>query len=141
LHFPAECRQLLGKASSCKQENVMAFLSERIAVTALRWLARTMGTALLILIVAFAIGEGVPNPLRGSLTEMLCHVAMLTMFVGQIVAWKWEGIGGGLIVGGFFLFIIANHGVRLNAVFVPWPATGMLYQICWWRTLKAKELS
>ena len=116
----------------------MVFLSKRIAVTVLRWMARTMGTALLVLIVAVAIGEGVPNPLRGSLTEMLCHVAMLTMIVGQIVAWRWEGIGGGLIVGSFVLFAIVNHGVPFNVVFVPWLVTGMLYQVCWWRTSRAK---
>ncbi len=95
-----------------------------------------MGTALLALIVCFAIGEGVPNPLRGSLPEILCHVAMLSMIAGQLVAWKWEGIGGGLIVGSFVLFAIANNGVRLNIVFVPWLASGMLYQVCWWRTLR-----
>ena len=56
---------------------------------------------------------------------MLCHAAMLTMIAGQIAAWKWEGIGGGLIVGSFVLFALANHGVPLNIVFVPWLAAGI----------------
>ncbi len=116
----------------------MTFSSVHIALTVLRWMARTLGTVLLILIVAFAIGEGVPSPLAMSLRENLLSVALLAMVVGQIVAWRWEGIGGGLILLGFILFAIVNHGVPLNIVFVPWIATGMLYQVCWWRTSRAK---
>ena len=54
------------------------------------------------------------------------------MIAGQIAAWKWEGIGGLLILGGFGLFAIVNHGVPLNVVFGPWLATGLLYSACWW---------
>jgi hypothetical protein len=101
-------------------------------------MARTMGTALVVLVAAFAIGEGVPNPLHGSMAVNLCHLAMLSMLVGQIVAWRWEGVGGPLILGGFVLFAVVNRGVPLNIVFAPWLATGMFYQICWWRTIKAE---
>ena len=106
----------------------MAFFSERLTVAVLRWTARVVGVALLGLIVAFAIGEGVPNPLRGSLRENLLTAGLLTM-----VAWKWEGIGSLLILGGFALFAIVNHGVSLNVVSGPWLVTGLLYLICWWR--------
>jgi hypothetical protein len=58
------------------------------------------------------------------------------MIVGQVVAWKWVGIGGFLILGGFALFSIVNHGVSLNIVFGPWLVTGLLYLVCWWRTPK-----
>ena len=56
------------------------------------------------------------------------------MIIGQIVAWKWEGIGSLLILGGFALFGFVNHGVALNVVTEAWLATGLLYLICWWRT-------
>jgi hypothetical protein len=107
------------------------------AATILRWIARILGTLLLITIAAFAIGEGVPNPLHGSTAENLLTTAFLTMIVGQIAAWKWEGIGGLLIMGGFGLFAIVNHGVPLNVVFGPWLVTGLLYLACWW--LKGKK--
>mgnify|MGYP000876044226 CR=1 FL=1 len=115
----------------------MMDLTERRITTAIRWTARTIGIALLALIAAFAIGEGVPNPLRGSSSEKLCHVAMLAMLVGQIVAWRREGIGGLVILGGFTLFAVVNHGVPLNIVFGPWLLTGVLYLVCWWREPKA----
>jgi hypothetical protein len=99
----------------------MAFLDQRLMVATLRWAARIIGTALLVLIAALAIGEGgVPG------------VALWLMLIGQVVAWKWEGIGGLLILGGFALFAIMNHPFRFNIVFGSWPVSGLLYLICWW---------
>ena len=34
----------------------------------------------------------------------LLFAAMLTMMVGLVIAWKWEGIGGLLIPGGLAFF-------------------------------------
>ncbi len=101
--------------------------------TIARWTARINGALILALILALAIGEGVPNPLHGSIRENLLTVAMLTMIVGQIVAWKWERIGGLLVLGAFVLFAVVNHRVPLNIVFVPWLLTGLLYLACGWR--------
>lgn len=111
--------------------------TERRIVAVVRWTARTIGIAILGLIVVFAIGEGIPSPLAMSLRENLLSVALLPMIVGQIVAWRWEGVGGGLILFGFILFAIVNHGVPLNIVFGPLLATGLLYLTCWWRKPKA----
>ena len=110
---------------------------ERRIITVLRWTARAIGTALLGLIAVFAVGEGVPNPLHESFRENLLGVGILTMLIGQVVAWKREGIGSLLILGGFVLFSIVNPGIRLNPSLVvvgPWLVTGLLYLICWWRT-------
>jgi hypothetical protein len=62
---------------------------------------------------------------------------MLTMIVGQVVAWKWEGVGGLLVLGAFVLFAVVNHGVPLNVVFGPWLLTGLLYLACGWMKSKA----
>ncbi len=101
-------------------------------LTVARWTARLLGTAILVLIVAFAIGEGLPNPLAQPLAVNLLFAAMLTMMVGLVLAWKWEGIGGLLILGGLAFFAIVNHGVPLNIIFVPWLLTGLLYLGCGW---------
>jgi hypothetical protein len=119
-----------------RRANHMKTLTERRIVTVVRWTARTIGIALLGLIAAFAIGEGVPNPLRGSLPEHLLTIGFHAMIIGQTVAWKWEAIGSLLILGGFALFAIVNHGVPLNVVYGPWLVTGLLYLVCWWRTPK-----
>jgi hypothetical protein len=104
-----------------------------LALTTVRWAPRVIGILLLLVIAQIAIGEGVPNPLHGSVAENLLTTAFLGRIVGQIAAWKWEGVGGGLIVVGFALFCIVNHGVPLiNIVLGPWLLTGLLYLGCWW---------
>jgi NADH:ubiquinone oxidoreductase subunit 2 (subunit N) len=94
-----------------------------------------VGTAILALIVAFAVGEGLPNPLNQPLDVILLSVAMLTMVVGLVMAWRWERIGGLLVLGGLAFFAIVNHGVQLNVVFGPMLVVGLLYSGCgwWWR--------
>jgi hypothetical protein len=72
-----------------------------------------------------------------SLPVALGTVTLLTMLIGQIAAWKWEGVGGGLIVGSFALFAVVNHGVPMNIVFAPWLLTGLLYLGCGWLKSKA----
>jgi hypothetical protein len=113
-------------------------VNKRPMVSVIRWTARIIGAALLGLICVLAIGEGarnLHNPLQGSFREDLFGVGILMMLIGQVAAWKWEGIGSLLILGGFAMFAIVNHGVPLiNVVFGPWLVTGLLYLICWWRT-------
>jgi hypothetical protein len=132
-------RRRSGRVTSSVDDgrNRKKVLPERRIITVVRWTARIIGIAILGLIVALAIGEGVPNPLRGSFREHLLGIGILTMLIGQIVAWRWEGIGSLLILGGFALFAIVNHGVPVNVVFGPWLVTGLLYLISWWRTPKA----
>lgn len=107
-------------------------------LAAAKWSARVVGTGILALIVILAIGEGV-HPVRmfESLRVGLLTVAMLTMIVGQIAAWKWEGIGGGLILGSYVLFAVVNHGIPFNLVFGPWLLTGLIYLACGWRRTRA----
>lgn len=119
----------------------MAAFNEHFVVTVLPWVARVIGIALLVEIAAFAIGEGVPHPLGGSLPENLLTLGFLTMIVGQVVAWKWEGIGSLLILGGFGLLAVVNLETRpsvlFNPIFGPWLLTGLLYLACWWRRPRA----
>jgi hypothetical protein len=103
---------------------------ERQILTVLRWAARVVGTLILLLIAAFAIGEGFPSPFHGPLAERLLFAALTTMIVGLIVAWKWEGIGGSLILGGLAFFAVVNHGVPLNSVFAPMLFAGLLNLGC-----------
>ena len=114
----------------------MAAFDERLVLIVARWTGRVIGTAILALIVAIAVGEGLPNPFTQPLDVNLLSVAMLAMITGLIVAWKWEGVGGLLILGGLGFFAAVNHGVRLNVVFGPMLLTGLLFLFCWWRTPK-----
>lgn len=118
----------------------MADLDERLAETMVRCAARAMSTAVLLLILAFAIGEEVPNPVTLSLQENLLFAAMLTMMTGLVVAWKREGTGGLLILGGWAFFAVVNQGIPLNVVFGPILLAGLLFLLCWWRTRRMVRL-
>jgi hypothetical protein len=115
----------------------MNYFTERRILAVVRWTARILGGLLLALIATLAIGEGVPNPTLMSLRENLLGIAFQAMIIGQIVAWKWKGIGSFLILGGFALFAVVNPGFRgMWLVPAPWLATGLLYLVCWWRRTK-----
>ena len=107
-------------------------INERTILAVARWFTRIVGTAIIALIVALAVGEGVSNPLATPIREQLLSIALVTMIVGLVAAWKWEGIGGLLILGGWVLFAVVNHGIRLNLVFGPMFLVGLLYLGCWW---------
>lgn len=109
----------------------MDLLAEHWVVVISRWTARTIGIPLFGLLVVLTLGEGVPNPLTASLRDNLFGAVVLTMLFGLILAWKWEGVGGLLILGGLVLFATANEPFLLNIVFTPWLVTGLLYLVCW----------
>jgi len=107
---------------------------------ALRWMARIIGTLVVLLAGALAVGEGVPNPFHQPTSVNLLSLALVTMLAGQVVAWWREGIGGALVLAGFAGFAIINHGIKLNAVFAFLPLTGLLYLFCFFVQCRGKRL-
>jgi len=107
-------------------------------VTAVRWIARVLSVLLLGLMIALAIGEAKPEHLR----EMALGYALFTILVGLVLAWKWEGLGSLLILGGFAVFALVNWSIRtlqpypLHNPFFGFLITGLLFSFCWWKTRK-----
>ena len=109
-----------------------------------RWVARLFGSALVLMVIVFMIGEGPPNPLKMSAIEVVTSVAFLAMIAGLIVAWRREGLGGILVVGGFLAFWVLNfvssHHFWLRGAFPAFPIVGFLYLFCWRQSIRAKGL-
>jgi len=78
----------------------------------LRWIARVWAalmTALIMFIfIGDALADGIGPIFNLTVREILMMVAFLTVFVGLILAWKWERLGGWLIVGGMVAFYIID---------------------------------
>ena len=114
--------------------------NEKQIVYVVRWIARVVGVLVLCEVVAFAIGEGTASHLILHLREILLGCALWTMIAGAIVAWKREGLGSLLILGGFVSFILVNGLHRanyiINPIFGPFLIAGLLFLFCWWRTPK-----
>jgi hypothetical protein len=99
--------------------HALQIASWRIAIAG-RWTARIAGTLLFLLFLAFFFGEGPPDFSRLTSTERLQFLGMAALFLGLVIAWKWEGLGGLITVGGFtFLVAISASHLRMWAFCVP----------------------
>ena len=111
---------------------------EKRIINLLRWLTRILGILLIFVIVLFAVGEGLPNPLALAANEQLGLVALIIMLAGLILAWKFEGMGGLLVIIGYIFFCIIERQILRQGVFFIFPVVGLSFLLCWRRTRKAK---
>ena len=111
---------------------------EKRIINLLRWLTRILGILLIFVIVLFAVGEGFPNPLALTVDEQLGFVALIIMLAGLILAWKFEGMGGLLVIIGYIFFVALNSRILGLGVFMIFPIVGLSFLFCWQRTRKAK---
>jgi hypothetical protein len=77
----------------------------RVIAGLCRWTARVIGTLQVLLIVALAIGEGVPNLLAQQPLVQAGFFALALILIGILVGWRWEATGGTLSLLGYCLFM------------------------------------
>jgi len=115
-------------------------LTENNIISSLRFIARLFSILLIFIVISLAIGEAFPHPFDLSAKEAIFTIALLIMLAGLLISWKWEGIGGSLIILGFLTFVIANSiiskSLNLGIFLLIFPLTGVLYLICCWREKK-----
>lgn len=115
-------------------------ITEKSIISSLRYTARLFSILLIFIVISLTIGEAFPHPFQLSAKELLFTVALLVMLAGLLLAWKWEGIGGSLIIAGFLIFVISNSiiskSLNLGVFLLIFPLTGILYLICCWREKK-----
>lgn len=74
----------------------------------IRWIARIgaalMAGMILIIFIGEGISEGFGPLLQMSLRETAMMAVFIIVFLGLILGWRWEMLGGSLIVGGMALF-------------------------------------
>jgi hypothetical protein len=106
--------------------------SWRVAVAG-RWTACIVGTLLFLLFLAFFFGEGPPDLSRLTSTERLQSLGVAALFLGLMIAWKWEGLGGLITVAGFTFLVAINAGhLRMWALCVP-AIVGAVHIVSWSR--------
>ncbi|MBM4161793.1 MAG: hypothetical protein FJ217_11955 [Ignavibacteria bacterium] len=109
------------------------FLSRVVKV--LRWIARGLSALIAAFLFLLAVGEGL-NPATLTLEEAVMMLGFLASWLGFIVGWKLEGVGGILIIGGLLwhcLFEFLFRGTMFLGIWVVVPALpGILFLLCWW---------
>lgn len=78
----------------------------------LRWVARVwaalMAALILFIFIGDAVADGIDPIFVLPARDMLMMAAFAIVFVGLILAWKWERLGGWLIVGGMAAFYLLD---------------------------------
>jgi len=107
----------------------------------LRWSARILSIISIGLVLLFVFGEGL------NLFHLTLHELVLFLFfplgvcLGMIVAWRWEGLGGGITVGSLATFYLAHRlfspSFPRGFGFVVMALPGFLFLLCWlWTKIK-----
>lgn len=106
-------------------------MTNHAKLLAIRWSARVLGTAMLLLVTFIAIGEGgPPNPWAQPWRVNLELHLMLAIWLGLLLAWKWEALGGVLVVGGVIAFCLLE-GRPPNGVFLMMLIASVAYLCAW----------
>jgi hypothetical protein len=74
--------------------------------TLCRWIARPVGTLLVLVIICIAIGQGLPNPLTQPPKVEVGFLALALMVSGILAGWRWELAGGLIALFGWSLFLV-----------------------------------
>lgn len=114
----------------------MNFDTDRKAVLFLRWVARVWGTAIVALVVMFALmhaaSPDAPGPTAREWVGLLFFPAGLC--VGLVLALRWEALGGSIAVGSFLVFytwmFVTGGRLPSGPYFAVAAAPGVLYLLC-----------
>jgi hypothetical protein len=111
---------------------MLALSSGQFWCRAARWAARVTAALLVLLVAAFVIGEGLPDPRRLSAAEAGQLVALLTMVLGLLAGFRWEVLGGAAVLtalAAFYLINVAKVGKIPGGAFPLFAVPGLLYLI------------
>lgn len=115
-----------------------------VSLRVLRWSARIWSVLALGILLLFAFGEGL-NLAQFTARELVLFLFFpLGVFLGMALAWRWEGLGGGVTVASLAAFYLANRlyssSFPRGLAFVALAAPGFLFVLCWiWARCAARH--
>jgi hypothetical protein len=113
------------------------------SATVIRWTARIWSVPSIAALLLPYLMEGLYWLQAESIREVIGHVCFFAVLADLILAWRWEGWGGGLTVAGLVVFYIAwwLHGKSPRGpFFVLIAAPGFLFLLHWLLTRRRPEL-
>jgi len=82
-------------------------------VRIIRWIARAgaglTAVFILFMFVAHAVNDGIGSFSHLTARETVMMVAFGIMWLGLVLGWKWELIGGVLAIGGMVAFYLSDY--------------------------------
>jgi hypothetical protein len=115
-----------------------------VSLRVLRWLARVLSILALGIVLLFAFGEGLDLSHFTTRDWVLFVFFPLGVFLGMAVAWRWEGLGGGITAASLAAFYLAHRllspSFPRGFAFVAIAAPGFLFLLCWlWTCSTTKQ--
>ncbi len=103
----------------------------KLITSIIRWLARFLGVFLFLFFAWFAIEFGIDDPshMNPQLVRLF-YTHMLMMFA-LIVVWRFELLGGIILVIGYSYFSIINHTFWTNPIYPIFFFIGLLHLFSW----------
>jgi len=136
--------------NSCKLINQLlgVFIMETTSsfpkrIIILRWIARIIGTAVVLFMSSIFIGALIS---KGQINvEHPGHYVMFAFtglsMIGILLAWRWEGLGGFLgafgIITSDLLNIFWVHAPKMTGTLIGsllWLIPSLIFIYCWWAT-------
>jgi hypothetical protein len=104
------------------------------ALLALRWTARGLSILAVGVVLLFAFGEGL-NLSRFTARELAVFAFFpFGVCLGMVVAWRWEGLGGGITVASVAAFYLVDYlfssRFPQGLAFMVLASPGFLFLIC-----------
>ena len=97
--------------------------------TAVHWTARVLSVVVVLffgfMIVAQFVGDEELPPRAVTL------VAISAILIGLMVAWRWEGVGGVIALGGYFFSALLNGQVLRTWPYALCLVAGLLFLLSW----------
>ena len=80
-------------------------MKSRLLTSVCRWMARILGSLVVVFVVIIAIGEGMPNPFAQPAMVQVGFLALTMIMMGILAGWRWELAGGVISLAGWCLFV------------------------------------
>jgi len=106
-----------------------------VPLRVLRWSARMLSILVVGVLLLFAFGEGL-HLSQFTARELVLFVFFpLGVCLGLALAWRWEGLGGGVTVASLAAFYLVHRlsssGFPRGFALVAMAAPGFLFLVCW----------
>lgn len=111
----------------------------KLGIVIFRWLVKGGCIGIFSLLLAIFIGEGPPNLLELTTRQWILMVFFLSIWVGLVLALRWQLVAGVVILAGIVGFTIVG-GLQYNWIFYTFWAVGFLNIFCWFLDKIAEKL-
>jgi hypothetical protein len=113
-----------------------------VAVTVVRWAARTLSVVILLFwgyfLIAHLLGEEGRSSRPLAMSDYVGLTAMVVSLVGLMVALKWELTGGVMTLTAVLIGAVVNWRVLwFPGILIPIAA--VLFLACWWMSRARRE--